>query len=158
MNMKAKDVKDTEKLELLKAFLAENNIEHWLNVRVKEVNDVIIPLYIKKYRVAVHVGDDKAWFDAVKRYTHPVFIREEDTPDFVIEKVQNTIITHMTRKQAYTQRKAYNKAHKERFAKFPYHPKKDPMKNLRILNSMVSEEKFCVEPEPEPKKKKTPKQ
>ena len=79
-----------EKYEAVKEYLTKEGIEYWTEVHVGKTG-IVLPLYIPRYRIAVHVGDDTQWYNCVKRTTHPVFIREEDTIGFVIEKVQNTI-------------------------------------------------------------------
>ena len=81
---------DKEKLEALKAYLSEKGIKFKEDARHTSKN-ILIELFIPKYLIGVHIGDSPEWFNQVKRYLHPVFIREADTADFVIEKVVNTI-------------------------------------------------------------------
>ena len=80
--------------DAIKAFCKSQGFEYWEDVHVGNT-EAIIPLYLPKYRIAVRVGDSQQWYDAVKRCTHPIFIRETDTVEFVIEKVTNTIEKHV---------------------------------------------------------------
>ena len=91
-----------EKLERVKAFLNENNIPFEENAKKCKVN---LPLYVKKYNIVIHVGDDQEFFQAIRRVCHPVFIREEETADFVLEKVQNLIIERMKSMQSKIMKK-----------------------------------------------------
>lgn len=79
-----------EKLEFLKTWLKEHNIPFQCDVAYK-AGRVTIPLWIPRYRVAVRILDDDHWFLALRRFVYPVFIRDEDTADFVLTKVSNTI-------------------------------------------------------------------
>ncbi|MBQ8713760.1 MAG: hypothetical protein IJ552_00975 [Prevotella sp.] len=82
-----------EKQDAVKAYCNSKGIEYWEDVCVGNTG-VIIPLYLPKYRIAVRVGDSHQWYDAVKRCTHPIFIRDDNTVEFVIEKLRNTIKKH----------------------------------------------------------------
>ena len=84
-----------EKQDAVKEYCKSKGIEFWDDVRIGNTG-VIIPLYLPKYRIAVRIGDSRQWYDAVKRCTHPIFIRNDDTVEFVIEKVKNTIKKHQT--------------------------------------------------------------
>ena len=79
-----------EKYEAAKEYLTKKGIEYWTDVHVGKTG-IVLPLYVPKYRIAVRVGDDTQWYNCVKRTTHPVFIREADSKEFVVEKIQNTI-------------------------------------------------------------------
>lgn len=79
-----------EKLEALKAVLKQTNTEYWENVAVGD-SGVVIPLFLPKQRIAVRIGDDDIWYHKLRRFVHPVIIRDLDTAQFVIEKVNNTI-------------------------------------------------------------------
>ena len=98
-----------EKLEMLKAFLSENKIYFSKNFSLKNAQGIVADLYIRRYgRIAVHVSDDKdpEFYNATKRKYLPFFIREEETPEFIIEKMQNTIIRAMKKMQnAYNRQK-----------------------------------------------------
>lgn len=97
-----KTMKNLKKLERLKSFLDGQGMEY----RVQDVCDKpgYYNLYIPQYRIAVKVTnegeeDDRVFFEYFKRLFYPVFVRTSDTPKFVIEKVQNTIIKSMLRSQ-----------------------------------------------------------
>lgn len=79
-----------EKLEALKAVLKQTNTEYWENVTVGD-SGIVIPLFLPKQRIAVRIGDDVVWYHKLRRFVHPVIIRDLDTAQFVIEKVNNTI-------------------------------------------------------------------
>ena len=85
-----------EKLEALKAFLNENNVKFTENYFSKSVN-MTFDVLIKDMRIAVHVSDendDRFYRKSVKFYK-PFFIRESESVDFVIEKMQNCIYDRM---------------------------------------------------------------
>lgn len=84
-----------KKLDAVKAFLKENGIPYTENHKSRWCG-LTMPLAIRKYRVAVCVGDSQEFFDGVRGKYYPVFIREADTEAKVVEKVQNTIIKSMT--------------------------------------------------------------
>jgi hypothetical protein len=85
-----------DKLEAIKAFLTENNLNFEENhfSKSKKIN---IDLVVYPYRIAVHLSDDtdKEFFNKTKRHYHPFFIRDNETEDFVLEKMQNCIIEEM---------------------------------------------------------------
>lgn len=103
-----------EKLEALKAHLIAKTIPYWEDVRVAG-KDVVIPVFIPKGRIVVRIGEDEMWYRALRKYTHPVIIRDLDTSAFVIEKVENTIKAKTLKKgrrpRTFTpnQRKRHNK-------------------------------------------------
>lgn len=82
-----------EKIEALKSWLTENKVKYQEDV-VHAGKGIHIDLYLPKYLIAVHVGDDSEFFQEVKNYLHPVFVRDQDSVEFLIEKVQNTIKSH----------------------------------------------------------------
>ncbi len=89
-----------EKLERLKLVLRETKTTYWENVRVSNT-DVTIPLFLPNGRIAVRIGDDNDWYRAVCRFVRPVIIRDEDTAEFVIEKISNTyqaVAVHYSKK------------------------------------------------------------
>ena len=80
-----------EKMEVLVAFLTGNNIEHWEDVKVESLG-IEIPLYIPRFNISVKTEEhNDEWYQTVKRYTRPVFIRDDESADFIIEKVRNTM-------------------------------------------------------------------
>jgi hypothetical protein len=102
-------MKNINKLERLKAYLKENNLAY---TTPKDGHSVgYCDLYITAHRIAVKVTlegeeDDQEFYQKHKVADYPVFIRMSDTPKFVIEKVQNTIIKSMVRHQKAVLRKA----------------------------------------------------
>ena len=90
-------MKNETKLEKVKKFLAENNIEY--KTRDKHIwgkSD----LYLPKFGIHIKIeGDDDSDFYKRCFKFFPVFVRSTETPKFVIEKVQNTIIKSMQRQQ-----------------------------------------------------------
>lgn len=100
-----------QKMEIVKAYLDGKGIKHDEN-HVSETCGVIIPLYIPEYRLAIHIGDDQEFFNAVKTSCFPIFIRDEDTDEKVMEKLRNTIAksADIRDKEAV---KARNKAYDE---------------------------------------------
>ena len=89
-----------EKVNVLMAYLKEQNIEFWVDVPSSRG---VLPLYIPRHAVAVQIGDNEEWYTQLKNFVHPVFIRQSDSVDFVIEKVANTI-----KRFSSTQKKAKN--------------------------------------------------
>lgn len=91
-----------DKLEALKAYLTEKKINFRTDIRYTKKR-VPVALYIPKYAITVRIGDNERWYKDVKRVSHPVIIRDQDSSEFVIEKVQNTMtrvaIEKRTRKQ-----------------------------------------------------------
>lgn len=85
-----------EKLEKLKSWLDSENIE-W---RVPKRKGSRTSLVVDKFHMFIKVSDehDQEWYLA-HMAKHPVFIRDNDSVDFVIEKVQNTIIKVMQAEQ-----------------------------------------------------------
>ena len=91
-------ISNKTKVEAVKNFLKANKIVFEEN-RNSEVCGVVLPLYIPKFRLCVHVGDDQNFYKAVAKKYYPVFVRDTDTTEFVLEKIQNTIIRRMLLQQ-----------------------------------------------------------
>lgn len=79
-----------DKLETLKAYLTEKKINFRTDIRFTKKR-VPVALYIPKYAITVRIGDNERWYKDVKRVSHPIIIRDQDSSEFVIEKVQNTM-------------------------------------------------------------------
>lgn len=79
-----------EKLEALKAFLTGEKIDFKENY---VSNGTMFALYVEKYRIAVRLSDenDQNFFYKTRKYYHPFFIRDNESTEFVIEKMQNCI-------------------------------------------------------------------
>ncbi len=87
-----------EKFEELKKFLIENKVKFRENVVLKHCkSEVKAALLVKPYNIAVHVSNeqDAAFYDSTKRKYKPFFIRENESKDFIIEKMKNCIIDRM---------------------------------------------------------------
>lgn len=87
-----------EKLEVLKKFLTENKIKFKENVNRRGQN---IHLYIPRHQICVRLSDenDQEFYLKVRHGMRPLFIRKNETAEFVVEKMQNLIIDLMQRKQ-----------------------------------------------------------
>lgn len=96
-----------QKMQAVKNFLHENHIPFRIN-HVSEICGILLPLAIKKYRVAVRIGDNQTFYKLTKGKYYPVFIRDEDTEEKVLEKVQDSIIKSMTRYHYYLDKKRKN--------------------------------------------------
>ena len=79
-------MKNETKLKKVIAFLQENNIKYRHPEKVLFGHS---DLFLPDTRVAIKIdGEDSIrFYDTHKRSCFPVFIREEDTPKFEIEKV-----------------------------------------------------------------------
>lgn len=87
---------NNQKLKVLKAFLTENGFEYQEN-RWSRSSKLMVDLYVRKYRIAVHISDDtdEEFFKRTKYNKHPFFIRDNESADYVVEKMQNCIIEEM---------------------------------------------------------------
>lgn len=91
-------MKNETKLEKVKKFLDENNIEYSESKHKGERGHSDLVLW--KYRIFIKLsGDDDDEFFERHKKKFPIFIRDGETPKFVLEKVQQTIIKSMTVKQ-----------------------------------------------------------
>ncbi len=95
------------KLDVLVNFLTENKILFFTTFKGKI--KVSPELYIPKFKIMVKVSqsmeDDNIFYNKVKFAYHPLFIRETETKEFVLEKMQNLIIDLMKQKQIRVMRK-----------------------------------------------------
>lgn len=87
-------MKNETKLKKVIAFLEENNIKYRQHKNVWFGHSDV---FLTDTRVAIKIdGEDrKRFYETHKGKCYPVFIRDEDTPKFVLEKVINTIIKSM---------------------------------------------------------------
>ena len=119
-------MENKEKLEAVKAFLTENNLNfeenHFSKSRKINIDMVVYP-----YRIAVHLSDDndREFFNKTKRHYHPFFIRDNESEEFVLEKMQNCIIDEMKKIQ-------------ERFNKANEKPVEKKRKRVRITAERVT--------------------
>lgn len=99
-----RNMKNETKLKKVIVFLEENNIKYR---QPKKVLFGCSDLFLPDTRVAIKIdGEDSVrFYETHKRNCFPVFIREEDTPKFVLEKVRNTIVKSMMKEQELLMRK-----------------------------------------------------
>lgn len=77
-----------EKLESIKKYLDDKGIEYSLPKK----ENPLCHLYVKgHYNIAVHMsnGQNDDFFKKYRDNARPLFIRDEETPDFIIEKMKN---------------------------------------------------------------------
>ena len=131
---------NSEKLLAVIQFLRENNIKYVLNDKGEGHSNLWVP----SYRIAVKITgkDDILFYDTHRRTCFPVFIRTEESIDFVIEKVQNTIIKSMKKAQEQLlhkqEKEERKKKMKERMIKKAAkrgNKKKSSNKSSRILKT-----------------------
>ena len=67
-----------------------------LNLNIREEKVIVLSELCIFIKIS---GDDDAKFFNRHKYYYPIFIRDNETPKFVLEKVQNTIIKSMKEKQ-----------------------------------------------------------
>lgn len=95
-----------EKLEKLKEWLKDNDIPFEENYTSKS-RGVTFELRVKKPLIGVCISSerDREIFQKVKRVYAPFFIRESETAEFVIEKMQNCIVNKMMQAQRELEKK-----------------------------------------------------
>ena len=89
-----------EKLEALKQWLTENKVKFEEN-HYSKTKSITFDLLIAAHRIVVHLSDEKdqAFYKKVRKYYKPFFIREGETVEFIIEKMQNCIADQMVQAQ-----------------------------------------------------------
>lgn len=92
-------MKNETKLEKLKAFLDENGIGYTESYNKGKYghSDLVLPKYM--IFIKLQGEDDDSFYASHHVGVYPVFVRDIDTPRFVLRKVQNTIIRVMQLKQ-----------------------------------------------------------
>lgn len=93
-------MKNETKLNKVKEFLDGNNIKYVTpkNAGKKGHSDLFLPSF--RIYIKLQGDDDELFYKTHHIGVHPIFIRYGETPKFVLEKVQNTIIKIMQKKQA----------------------------------------------------------
>ena len=93
-------MKKERKKERVKEFLDENNIRYVTpkNAGKKGHSDLFLPSF--KICIKLQGDDDGLFYKTHHIGVHPNFIRDGETPKFVLEKVQNPINRIMLKKQA----------------------------------------------------------
>lgn len=119
-----------EKLEALKNFLRENKVS-FKEDKVAQ-NGTKIDLFVRNYGIAVHLSDEnnQNFFKGTKKVYNPFFIRDEETVEFILEKMQNCMA------RITEQRK--NREHKEEKVENVEAPAKPKRKRIRIQAERVS--------------------
>ena len=79
-----------KKQECIIALLEERGLTYKRNHH-SDLCGVDIDLYVPMYRIAVFDGDSQEAYEKVKKKMAPLFIRETDTEEFVMEKMTNLI-------------------------------------------------------------------
>ena len=91
-------VTNEKKLEALKGWLRENNVEFEENHVTKA--GLHIDVWIPSLMIAVHLGDDDGkFYKKTCCWCKPFFIRETETLGFVLEKIQNCCFNQMVAMQ-----------------------------------------------------------
>ena len=126
-----------EKFELLKSFLKENKFDFIENY-VSSRTGVVMDLRVVKFQIAVHLSDehDQEFFEKLRGVYHPFFIRDSESPDFIIEKMQNCITDIMLCRQKHyenVQKRKDEKAIRESKTKEAVIPSKQKRKRQRIV-------------------------
>ena len=89
-----------KKLKALKGWLKENNISY--KESYVSGNGIKMDLWIVGLLIAVHVGDDDGvFYKKTHKWCKPFFIRESESVEFILEKIQNCAYDQML----YLQRK-----------------------------------------------------
>lgn len=151
-------MENSKKLTAVMLFLHENNIKYVLNSKGEGHCNLWVPVH----RIAIKMtGDDDALFyDTHRRTCFPVFVRTEETVEFVIEKVQNTIVKSMKKvqeqlllKQEKTERKKKTaeriakQAARRRADKAVLHKKKAESRSSRIsIKKSYDKDNVAIKP------------
>ena len=113
-------ISNEEKLKALRNFLNENKIPFINNYHSKTFN-IDMAIKVKKLRIAVFLSDGDKDYESslifapstysgapLRNLYNPFFIRESDTTEFVLEKMQNCIVKRMMMLQRKWQKKQEN--------------------------------------------------
>lgn len=105
-----------DKLEALKAFLIENKVEFVENYKSRSKH-VVFDLRISSPLIAVIISNnlDSVTYRRIRKGYTPFLIRDNETVEFVIEKMKNCIVDRMMLEQKKMEREA-RKEEARRFA------------------------------------------
>lgn len=94
-----------EKLETLKAFLIENKVEFVENYKSRSKH-VVFDLRIGSPRIAVLISNnlDSETYRKIRKGYAPFLIRDNETAEFIIEKMKNCIVYRMMLEQKRMER------------------------------------------------------
>ena len=123
-----------QKANKLREWLMENHIEHWESVTVPGTG-IIIPIYIPLFRIAIRIGDDQAWYMMVRSFVSPVIIRDDDTEDFVIKKVYNTIKHQKEKLKTHITPSTYAREHRRAYM---------ARRRLKFRKSLIPAVRHCI--------------
>ena len=106
-----------EKLKALRHFLNENRI-HFINNYHSKTFNVDMAIKVKKLRIAVFLSNEDKEFEnslvfapstysgaPLRNFYAPFFVRESESTDFVLQKMQNCLISRMLMLQKKWERK-----------------------------------------------------
>ena len=82
-----------QKLEAVKSWLKKNNVDFKENRVTKQ--GLKIDLWLPKLFIAIHLGADDTFYQKTFKWCKPFFIRDEETKEFVLEKIQNCCYDQM---------------------------------------------------------------
>jgi hypothetical protein len=99
-----------EKLEALKAFLIENKIEFEENYKSRSKH-VVFDLRIGSPRIAIIISNnlDNETYRKIRKGYDPFLIRDNETVEFIIEKMKNCIVDRMMLEQKRMERETKKK-------------------------------------------------
>lgn len=103
-------ITNKQKLEAIKEWLKENGIDYKENV-VKKKTGLQIDLWVQKLLIAFHIDDENSqeFYKNTFKWCKPFFIRESETKEFIIEKLQNCCFEQMVRLQKKFEKNQENK-------------------------------------------------
>ena len=99
------------KLERIIALLKGKGLVYKLNHH-SELCGIDIDIYIPKYRIAVFEGYSQEQYVKVKRKYAPLFVRDEETEDFIVEKMENLLEKREEKLQWLQKRNAEKEANR----------------------------------------------
>ena len=100
-----------KKLEVLKDWLREHGYPFTENYNIK---NHVADVFVTKPNVAVKIGDDDKFFQAVKHFASPFFIRDNESITFILAKMENCIKAGLEKRQeAIARKKAKEEAEKK---------------------------------------------
>ena len=133
-----------EKLEALKAFLIENKVEFVENYKSRSKH-VVFDLRIGSPRIAVIISNnlDNETYRKIRKGYALLLIRDNETVEFIVEKMKNCIVDRMMLEQKRMEREARKeearkfaaeceRRHQEKLAR-KFAAKKPKRKRLRIV-------------------------
>jgi len=102
-------MKNETKLKKVLKFLEENGIKYTESKNKGKAghSDLVLPSF--RIYIKLQGEDDALFYESHHIGVHPIFIRNDETPKFVLEKVQKTIVKCMQAQQAAYMRKKQEK-------------------------------------------------